>query len=605
MRPTRTSLTSAWRLAAAVAIAAGFGASGATLKFYPDDPIARVVDSQDASGVQERDINLLYDTVENSVSWPGDHTPDVRAQNVNTVDEVPDSSWFTNRLGARAIGVDELLKGPDTGNGPAPGTWTVIAAKNDGITPGFTVRDSTGQVWFLKFDPPGYRAMSTGTEVVVTKLFWALGYHVPEVYLAALRADQLAIDDAARITPPSGNRRRFKASDVQTLLRRAHRDPDGSYRVIASKALEGRPVGGYRFYGTRSDDPNDIVAHEHRRELRAYGTFAAWVNHVDSKSINTLDTVIAEGGRSSVRHHLLDFGSTVGSAGVYPREAFEGWEYLVEGGKTLKGIPTFGFYIKNWRTIPLYRARSVGSFPIDHSTWDPEVWKPRYANSAFRSARLDDKFWAARRLQGFSDEMLKAVTRVGRFEDPPSEAMLAKFLIDRRDAIVRRYLPSVNPIHNVQLTDSGTVTFRNAAAEAAVASEPSEYVVQWSRFDNVTGATTSLGATRAPGLSVPVPKELPSAAGGFIRAETLRHGRATELGRAGARLFRARRESLEAGRVRACAWRQSSRTAGWDALTTRARSSAGAAEGVDAHAGGVAVTSVTGTDPSRWTACVG
>ncbi len=399
------------RLAVALAVVAGVSALGATRKFYADDPIGRIVDSQDASGVQERDINLIYDTIENSVAWPGDHTPDVRAQNVNTVDEVPDSNWFTNRLGVRAVTVDELLKGPDTGNGPAPGTWTVIAAKNDGITPGFTVRDSSGQVWFLKFDPPGYRAMSTGTEVVVTKLFWALGYYVPEVHLAALRPDQLAIDDAARITPPSGKRRRFKQSDIQTLLRKAHRDDDGSYRVIASKALEGRPVGGFRFYGTRLDDPNDTIAHEHRRELRAYGTFSAWVNHVDSKSINTLDTLMTVDGRSVVRHNLLDFGSTVGSAGVYPREAFEGWEYLVEGGKTLKGIPTFGFYIKNWRTIPLYRSRSVGSFPLDHSTWDPERWKPRYANSAFRSARLDDKFWAARRLQGFSDEMLKAVTQ--------------------------------------------------------------------------------------------------------------------------------------------------------------------------------------------------
>ena len=65
-------------------------------------------------------------------------------------------------------------------NGPAAGTWTIIAAKNDGVTPGFTVRDSADQVWFIKFDPPGYRGMATGTEVVVTKLFWALGYHVAE-----------------------------------------------------------------------------------------------------------------------------------------------------------------------------------------------------------------------------------------------------------------------------------------------------------------------------------------------------------------------------------------------------------------------------------------
>ena len=163
--------------------------------------------------------------------------------------------------------------------------------------------------------------------------------------------------------------------------------------------------------------PNDVIPHEHRRELRAYGTFAAWVNHVDSKSINTLDTVIDHDGRQVVRHHLLDFGSTLGSAGVYPREPFEGTEYLVEGKKTLAGIPSFGFYVKDWRTVPLYRARSVGAFPIDNAQWDPEKWKARYANSAFRAARLDDKFWAARRLQAFTDDMLNAVVRVGQFND--------------------------------------------------------------------------------------------------------------------------------------------------------------------------------------------
>ena len=200
----------------------------------------------------------------------------------------------------------------------------MIAAKNDGVTPGFTVRDPAGQVWFIKFDPPGYPAMATGTEVVVTKLFWALGYNVPENYIANVRPEQLTIDGTARMTPPSGRQRRMESGDIRAVLRKAHREPDGSYRIVASKALEGRPVGGFRFYGVRSDDPNDLVAHEHRRELRAYGTFAAWVNHVDSKSINTLDTLIEQDGKKIVRHHLIDFGSTIGSAGVYPREAYEG-----------------------------------------------------------------------------------------------------------------------------------------------------------------------------------------------------------------------------------------------------------------------------------------
>ena len=515
-----------WPLAVGLALTAGPEPRAASQKFYRDDPMSNIVDSHDASNVEKRDIDLVYDTLENSFSWPGDRTRDVRAQDVNTVDEVPDSSWYTNRLGTKEITIEELLRGPDTTTGPAPGSWTVIGAKNDGVTPGFTVRDSNGQVWFLKFDPPGYRGMATGTEIVVTKLFWALGYYLPEVHLATLKPEQLTIDETAKITPPSGNVRRFRQSDIRLLLRKAHRDPDGSYRVIASRALEGRPLGGFRFYGTRSDDPNDVVPHEHRRELRAYGTFSAWVNHVDSKSINTLDMLIGLGDKKTIRHNLLDFGSTIGSAGVYPREAFEGSEYLVEGKRTLAGMPTFGFYIKNWRTLPLYRARSVGAFPIDHSKWDPEKWRPRYANSAFRSARLDDKFWAARRLQGFTDEMLRAVPRVGQFDDPKSEEMFAKFLIDRRDAIVRRYLPAVNPIVDVQLAASGLLTLKNAAVAADVAKAPSEYVVRWLLFDNSTGATTPIGVTTALGTnhSVAAPRDLPMSEGTYLRAEIAAKG---------------------------------------------------------------------------------
>ena len=513
-------------LAAALAPTGDLGVSASRQKFYPDDPIATIVDSQNAATVQARDIDLVYDTLENSFSSPGDPTPNVRAQNINTVDEVPDSTWFTNRAGFRPMTVDELLKGPDTGNGPAPGQWTIVGAKNDGVTPGFRIRDAAGQTWFIKFDPPGYRGMATGTEVVVTKLFWALGYDVPEVHLASMRPEMLTIDEGAQITPPSGNKRRFKESDIRALLRNAHCDPDGSYRVIASKALDGRAIGGFRFYGTRSDDPNDVVPHEHRRELRAYGTFSAWLNHVDSKSINTLDTVIEQGDRKVVRHSLLDFGSTIGSAGVYPREAFEGWEYLIEGKKTLAGIPSFGLYLKNWRTLPLYRSRSVGAFPIDHTRWNPEKWKPRYANSAFRAARLDDKFWAARRLQSLTDAMLRALPQVGQFDDPKSEEMLAKFLIDRRDAILRRYLPAVNPTVDVELSPTGVLTFKNAAIDADVAAAPKEYVVQWRLFDNLTSATTSIGVTSAPGAiaTVTAPSSLPQAVGAYVRAEIAAKG---------------------------------------------------------------------------------
>ena len=53
-----------------------------------------------------------YDFVVNTFGSPGERR-DVRALNVNTVDEVPDSSWFTNRIGRREMTVADVAKGPD------------------------------------------------------------------------------------------------------------------------------------------------------------------------------------------------------------------------------------------------------------------------------------------------------------------------------------------------------------------------------------------------------------------------------------------------------------------------------------------------------------
>lgn len=68
-----------------------------------------------------------------------------------------------------------------------------------------------------------------------------------------------------KITPLGKIERPMNSGDVAWLLSRTYRDPDGTYRVIASKATPGRPIGRIAFHGTRADDPNDIVPHEHRR----------------------------------------------------------------------------------------------------------------------------------------------------------------------------------------------------------------------------------------------------------------------------------------------------------------------------------------------------
>jgi len=493
--------------------------SGAPPRFYDDDPVWLERDHQNASTVRPWRIDLIANVLFNLFGKLGDPAVNVRAKNLNTVDEVPDSSWFTNRLGHRTVSVDEITKGPDVTTGPAAGTWTVTASKSDGVTPGFTIRDQTGQIWFLKFDPPGYRGMATGTEVAVTKLMWALGYNVSENHIAGFRREQLAIGDGAQFSPPGGIARPMHATDIDALLKRANREPDGSYRVVASKALEGTPLGGFRFFATRPDDPNDIVAHEHRRELRGYGVFAAWLNQFDANSINSLDTLVTQDGRAFVRHYLIDFGSTLGSGGAQPRQYWEGHEYLVEPSRVGKQMVSFGFRASEFRSIDLYESRSIGRMPLDNSRFEPDRWKPRVPNSAFLQSRADDRFWAAQKLAALTPEMVRAAVGVGQFGDPKSEDFLVKAITERRDAILRAYLTAVNPVVSPVLDASGSLTLRNAAVEAGVAKEPLGYRARWYLFDNTSFEKQLLGETSSSTNKLLSPRELPTRSGVFITVD--------------------------------------------------------------------------------------
>lgn len=516
MTPTSTKEVAA---AVIVATAVAFTAIGtaASSKFFDDDPIWIERDTQDASNMKATEISLFVDMTSNALRRIDSQSP-VRAENVNSIDELPDSSWFTNRAGFRPLTAEDIEAGPNTSAGPAAGSWTITSSKSDGITPGFTIKDATGERWFLKFDPPGYRAMSTGTEVAVTKLMWALGYNVPENHIAYLRADQLVVGPGASFTPPGGKRRAMRPGDIGELLKRAGQEPDGSYRVVASRALPGKPIGRLRFYGTRPDDPNDVVPHENRRELRGYGVFAAWLNHVDAKSINSLDTLVTEDGRSHVRHNLIDFGSALGSGGVAPADYWAGEEYLVEPSGVAKQLAGFGLSFPKWHTAAYYESPSIGRLPADNTLFDPDAWKPRVRNRAFLNARADDKFWAARKLAALSTPLLTAAVHAGQFDDPSAEDFLVHALAERRDAILRAYLTAINPIVNPALAD-GTLTFGNAAVDADVAQAPGGYRAIWSTFDNATGATERVAETGGAANALRAPAGLPRQDGRFIKVE--------------------------------------------------------------------------------------
>ena len=487
-------------------------------KFYDDDPLVREPDTVDATGVTPWDIDLFYDLAENLFGHPGDPGPAGRARNVNTIDEVPDSSWFTNRILAAPLSIDQLSRGPLTGAGPAPGTWLVVRPKQAGFAPGFTMRDGKGALWFVSFDANGFPEAATGAILVANKLFWALGYWQVENFLVSVRLDQLAIGEAAKTRPPSGVERPMRRKDIEEVLRRAHRSADGSYRAIAARAVPGTPLGGFRYYGTRPDDPNDVIPHEHRRELRALKVFGAWTNLTDMKAGNTLDALVTADDRSTVRHYLQDVGSTFGTGANAPHDYDEGFESLFEGSLVLKRLATFGFFLQPWQTASYRDVPAIGRF--EGAAFDPTTWTPRVPTAAYLRARDDDNFWAARRVMAFSDEMVRAMVKTGEYSDPQAAQHLGDVLIERRDKIGRAYLNAINPVVNVKLDEAGTLTFENAAVSTGVATAPAGgYVMQWANYDNNTGATTPLGASTAAGTTTRAPAALPAEPGAFVKVE--------------------------------------------------------------------------------------
>jgi hypothetical protein len=490
------------------------GVSGAVPggpRFYADDPIWIDDDAAlDASKVVKIEDAGSYDFVVNTFSSPG-RKENIRALNVNTLDEVPDSSWFTNRIGRTDMSLADLRRGPDRFDSISLEGWVVSAGKGTGVQPGFRMTAPDGQLFQVEFDPISNPEMATGAEIIGTAFYHAFGYNTVDVYLAELDPECLEISKKATIWDPLvGKKRPMVRRDVDDVLRRAARQPNGKYRVLASRFADGKPLGNFRYYGTRPDDPNDIVPHEHRRELRGARVFGAWLNHDDSRGVNSLDMLVTRNRIAFVKHYMFDFGSTLGSGTVYAQRHRPGNEYMLEWKPGWLTLATMGLHTRPWMRIDYPRVpASIGRFEAD--AFNAADWKPEYPNPAFANMRADDAFWAARIVAAFTDDRIRAIVEKARYSDPRATDYMVATLAKRRDKVVKEWLPSVNPLIDFSLSPSGELTFRNAAVDAGIDAPPRGYRVQWARYYNAAGAAATVGEAMVTDLRAQAPASVTSA----------------------------------------------------------------------------------------------
>jgi hypothetical protein len=478
-------------------------------RFYRDDPLwtdnDRVADASKAVPIEDSNG---YDFLVNTLGQPGERR-DVRALNVNTVDEVPDSSWFTNRIGRREMSVAEIVRGPDRLERVDVTGWKVSGGKSAGVQPGFRMTDSAGQIYQIEVDPPSNPELASGAEMIGTAFYYAIGYNVVDVYLAEIDREALVFAEGASIRDPlNGRRRTMKKYDLDNVFNRAARLENGRYRVLVSRFAPGTPLGNFRYYSRRPDDPNDLVLHEHRRELRGARVFGAWLNHDDSRGINSLDMLETTDGRAWIKHYMFDFGSILGSGTVYAQRHRPGNEYMFEQKPGWLTLATLGLYVRPWMTIDYPDVpSSVGR--IESDRFDALKWKPEYPNAAFENMRPDDAFWAARIVSKFSDEAIRGIVQKAAYSDPAATDFMTKTIIARRDKVVAAWINQVCPVVDSALSADGTLTFRNAAVDAKAATAPAGYELNWFRFDNATNQRTPVGgAMTASSLSARAPEGL-------------------------------------------------------------------------------------------------
>lgn len=397
------------------------------------------------------------------------------ALNLTHHDDVVSSAWFEHRNGREPMTLAEIRRGPTTTPPDTTGPLTIVAAKTEGVMPGFTIEDASGERFLIKLDSREYPGLGSGAGVIANRLFHAAGYHVPEDFVFELDADRLVLDPELEAEDEG-----LTMEAVHTLLERAAEVSEGRYRGLASKFVPGTPKGPFRFEGRWEDDPNDHYEHQYRRELRGLFVLAAWLNHVDLRFANSLDVYIDPPGY--IRHYLIDFASSLGSsAGLRPHTARHGDEYQVDVWPVLFRFATLGLYQKGWESEEIEPIHpSVGWLPTE--SYEPGDWKPGWPNRAFLSMSERDGYWGAKLVASFTEEQIRAAVEAGRLPDEVADT-LSKILIYRRDETVRHWFSRVSPVEGprIEIDPAGatlTVRFEDLGLTAGLR-EPGETSYRW------------------------------------------------------------------------------------------------------------------------------
>lgn len=419
----------------------------------------------------------IWDTADNTVFMPLVDTLAVRrsrrAVNVNALDEVPDSSWFTNRIDK--VTVESFIEGACSDPAPDPaGPWTIIAGKPDGANPGFLVEHANGTKFFFKPDGGSSRERQSIADVFGTRVHHAAGFNTACTRIIYVHPSALVLSPNAKAENKVGEKVRF----TQEMLQKAidygtKRAADGAIRAGLSQLLPGKPLGPWRDYGVRPDDPNDVIPHEDRRELRGTYVLGAWLSHYDAREQNSMDMweAPADGAPGYVKHYQLDFGDCLGSLSGWERVSRRrGHVYEVEWDSLLVETFTLGLLPRPWREPEMSRAGTMlGYFKAE--PFDPDHYRTAYPFGPYAEVTEADAAWGARILARITPQMVRALIAHAGLTSRVMAEELEIALLGRRDKLLRRFLSRLSPLARPRIDETGRLCVTDARIEGGITSQ--------------------------------------------------------------------------------------------------------------------------------------
>lgn len=429
---------------------------------------------------------LAWDGIDNSIFRPLVEVfavdPGGEAVNANSFDEVADSAWFTNRLGVRELSRDELKAGacqPSElldGETASEGAWLIDKGKVNGASLGFRVNIPGKGKFLFKTDPKGQPERATAASVIGAAAYDAVGFYSSCEQVVYFKPSVLKLKTGLRYKNNSGIERSFDRAALQSVLDEASKRGE-LVRMQASAWLPGQLIGPFRYEGTRDDDPNDVIPHEDRRELRGARLLAAWINHFDAREQNSMDTWLSAAGKKGppdaspghVIHYYLDTSDSLGSEwdwdGISRRL---GRSYLLDWGDIGYDFITLGIPTRPWERVKRTPGREKFGY-FDVATFEPEKWVNEYPNPAFSRMTERDGAWMARILARFTPEAVVSLAEMGRFSDPSDTAYISNVLNARLAKILSRYLTRVSPLADVRVDKSNRLCALDLARRRRVA----------------------------------------------------------------------------------------------------------------------------------------